>query len=652
MVTPLAVTPYIVGHLATSSAVTSVVVPVTSAPALNDTMVAIISSAAAGGVFSGTTDSKGNSWTTFASSTSNRPLYFAWAINTKGLTTSDSITFPLSPSGNARITVVGFLGPWRPDKTPAGNGGSASSMSASTGTLSVSGELCIGGCSQSGTTLPNSQTWTLIENFSTGTIISSAYTNAASTASQTYTVTTTATPFYDVGVVTFQPGAVLSVAGSAPAVSSASGAFGASVINGVSNNASSAGGAFLPGAVFVLPSAGSTENIWVEILDSNLVSQGPVQFASINAQLYYNAVGAWTVVVPYSDSLWNIMMSGDFLVNVNWRGLFSFGGKCEQPAYSDSIPGAGSGAVVGPFITLTGADYLALIANRICYPSPGAAWVAQTAGASDPVSGIPLETAIKHYVLNNIGSSAISGRRHTLLDVAASSGRGSNVTYTVKFASGVDLNMMDVIRALIAQAGSGNAMGVKITRNPNTHRLLFDVYIPRDLTGKAWFSGQLGNLTAVQFSLTDPTCTDSLVQGSGTTFIQKTASGRTQWNAVEQFSDSSSETDLNNLNTTAQDALLTGAAGPTMSVTATDIPFLTFGRDYGLGDIVSVEVRPGAVYSDVVTGVTLTADPSQSPEITVVPTIGNNANATATDQSIIGQLSARIRALEKKLATQ
>lgn len=415
----------------------------------------------------------------------------------------------------------------------------------------------------------------------------------------------------------------------------------------------SAFGALLPGAIYNLPSAGSTDLIWVEILDHNLVSQGPVQFVNISAQLYYNAVGSYTITVPYTDALWNIMMAGDFMVNVNWRGLFTFGGKCETPGYQDSIPGApGSSTGAGPFITLTGADYLGLIANRICYPSPAATWAAQSSAATDPVSAQPLETAIKHYVNNNIGPSAIVSRRHSLLDIAASSGRGSTVSYTVKFGTGVDLNLMDVIRALIAQAGSGNAMGVQITRNPTTHRLKFDVYIPRDLTGKAWFSEQLGNLTAIQFSLVDPTCTDALVQGSGTNFIQKTAASRTQWNAVETFTDSTSETDTNNLNATAQNALLQGATGPTMSVTAADIPFLTFGRDYGLGDIVSVEVRPGVVYSDVVTGVTLTADPAQSPEITVVPTVGQNANATATDQGIIGQLTARILALEKLLATK
>jgi hypothetical protein len=426
------------------------------------------------------------------------------------------------------------------------------------------------------------------------------------------------------------------------------------LVNAYTVNRSQAFGMLKPSAVYVSPSPGSTDQIWVEILDKNLISQGPVQFVNITAQLYYNAVGAWTITVPYTDALWNIMMAGDFFVNVNWRGLFTFGGKCENPGYQDAVPGAaGVGAMgAGPFIVLSGADWLGLIANRICYPSPGAAWNAQTAAATDPVSSTPLETAIKHYVTNNIGSGAIASRRNSLLTIATNAARGANVTYTVKFGSGVDLNLLDVIRALINSTGNANAMGVQITRNPSTHNLTFDVFVPRDLTGKAWFSEQLGNITAVNFNIVDPTCTDALVQGSGTSFIQAVAAGRTIWNAVEVFNDSASETVVANLQTTANDALLQGQAGPTMGVTATDIPFLTYGRDYRLGDRVSVEVRPGVVYSDVVTGVTLTADPTQSPEITVVPTIGQNANVTNTDQTIIGQLTSRIRALEKALATK
>jgi hypothetical protein len=194
-------------------------------------------------------------------------------------------------------------------------------------------------------------------------------------------------------------------------------------------------------------------------------------------------------------------------------------------------------------------------------------------------------------------------------------------------------------------------MGVQITRNPTTHRLTFDVYIPRNLSGKAWFSESLGNLTTINFYLTDPTITDSLVQGA-TVFVQQTASNKTQWNQAETFTDDSSETVLSNLTATAVATLGGGAAGPSMNAVMADSPFLTFGRDYGLGDIVSVEVRNGAVYSDVVSSVILTADPAQTPMLSVVPTIGNSANATATDQTIIGQLTARIKKLESQMATR
>jgi Siphovirus ReqiPepy6 Gp37-like protein len=412
-----------------------------------------------------------------------------------------------------------------------------------------------------------------------------------------------------------------------------------------------ASGATLDTVSYVPPVAGSQDYVWVEILDKNLVSQGVIQFINLTANLYYNAVGSWSMTVPYSDMLWNMMMSGDFMVNINWRGLFSFGGKCEQPGYTDSIPGSTGGysSLNGPFILLSGADYLALIANKIAYPNPTVAWASQTAAGADTVTAIPVESAIKHYVSRNLGSAALASRMHSLLDIATDQARGGNVTYSVKFGSGVDLNLLDIIRTLINNSGA--QMGVSITRNAPAHRLTMDVYIPRNLTGKAWFSEQLGNLTAIDFYVTDPTITDALYQGSGTIFVQQTASNKTQWNQAETFTDDSSETVLSNVTAAAVATLGGGAQGPNMSITATDTPFLTFGRDYRLGDLVSCEVRNGAVYSDVVSGVLLTADPTQTPMLSVVPTIGNSNLSTANDQSIIGQLTTRIKALERKLAT-
>jgi hypothetical protein len=402
--------------------------------------------------------------------------------------------------------------------------------------------------------------------------------------------------------------------------------------------------------------------VWVELLDNNLNSQGLIQYATVNAQLYYNAVGSWSILAEYSDALWNQMMhapiNGEFIIRVNWRGLFTFGGKCEQPSYMDSVPGStgitSGGGLAGPFISLSGADYLSLLANRIVYPAPTKAWSAQLTNDAYAMVNVQLETAIKNLVNLNVGSGAISSRQMSLLDIAPDQGRGPAVNYVAKFNSGVDLNLLDVIRSLIAQNNTnsiqdGTRMGLRITQNGN--RLLFDVFIPRDLSKTAWFSEDTGNLTSISFSLTDPTCTDALVQGS-TAFVQAESNLTTQWNKVEQYIDNSSETSTPNLTAAAQDALISGTLGPNMNTTVTDTPFLVFGRDFNLGDIVSVQIRNGDSYTDIVSGVTLTADATQQPVINVVPIIGLSSSSQSTDNKIIAQLVARIKAVEKRLSTK
>jgi len=400
------------------------------------------------------------------------------------------------------------------------------------------------------------------------------------------------------------------------------------------------------------------QTVWVDVLNTNFVSQGMIQFATVTATLYYNAVGTWTILAPYSDWLWKIATGGDFIVRVNWRNMFEFGGKCEQPGYVDSMPGstgAGSGpsgSYSGPFIMLTGGDYLQILANRICYPDPTSDWAHQRPSNKDIVVNVPLETAIKHYVSVNAGPGALSARRHPSLVIATDQGRGPAVNYSVQFTSGVDLGLLDVIRALIAQAYPTNVaggMGFRITRTGTN--LTFDVFTPVDKSQTAYFSEQLGNLTSINFSLTDPTCTDALVQGVNR-FVSQTNSAVTPWTKTEVYVDDTSNADAKTLTTTAQNELFSGTFGPTMGVTASDTPFCIYGRDYVLGDIVTVEVRttPTLIsYTDVVSSVQLTADPSQSPILNVIPTIGNSTDPTSSGKTLTNQLTARIKKLEKNM---
>ena len=67
-------------------------------------------------------------------------------------------------------------------------------------------------------------------------------------------------------------------------------------IDGLSVSCYGAGnGTVLDTISLIYPPAGSQDQVWVEILDKNLVSQGVIQFATLTATLYYNQVGSWSM---------------------------------------------------------------------------------------------------------------------------------------------------------------------------------------------------------------------------------------------------------------------------------------------------------------------------------------------------------------------
>jgi hypothetical protein len=94
-------------------------------------------------------------------------------------------------------------------------------------------------------------------------------------------------------------------------------------VNALTRVQVSAFGMLLPSAVYIPPAAGSTDVVWVEILDKNLISQGPVQFVSVQAQIYYNAVGSPDNWCRIHDLLWNRDGRG-FLVNISSAGYSRF----------------------------------------------------------------------------------------------------------------------------------------------------------------------------------------------------------------------------------------------------------------------------------------------------------------------------------------
>lgn len=405
--------------------------------------------------------------------------------------------------------------------------------------------------------------------------------------------------------------------------------------------------------------------VLVEQLDLGTLKRGrPIDFDKIDVTVDHDAAGAFVLEMPADARNWEMIQldgSGSlvpFGLVFTWRdGVF------ETPLLAEDwdFKRTNIDGQITETLVVTGSDMLAALANRICYPNPAAAWSSQTVTTTTYTGNA--ETVIKTIVSANAVTAADTVRRIPNLTVASNLGRGASVTYKVVTpdpaattgtqTATVAQSLMDMIRAVDLQA----PMGARITLGAGA--LVFDVYEPRDLTELAVFSASLGNLPEATLSVTAPTGNAVLLQSkvTGSTFTQANGSGYTDpWRRVEVYSDQSSVDTAADITTAGNEALASGAGQVKIAVTVTDLPRLRFGADdptnsiqgYQVGDKVTLDLRDGVTYSDLISKVQLVADTTGDTYTeTVTPTIG--VGDDSTDQTINAKVSARLRALERAL---
>lgn len=396
---------------------------------------------------------------------------------------------------------------------------------------------------------------------------------------------------------------------------------------------------------------------------TTLKRRRPIVFDKIDVTPTHNEVGPFVLDIPANSRNWELIQldAADELIPVglvlDWNGVFTAPLKAEDWAFKRTIDDEGR---VVETLTLIGSDCLCLLANRIPYPNPAAAWSGQTVTTTTYTGNA--ETVIKNIVTANLKTATDTARRVPQLTVAPNLNRGGAVTYKVVTpnpgaTSGtetatVGASLMDMVRAGNAQS----PMGVRITLGDG--ELILDCYVPRDLTDVAVFSPTLGNLPEATLTVSEPTGNAILLQSNVTSgkFTQVNGNGAANpWRRVEQFADQSSTDTAADITTAGNEALADGASKVQLALTVVDLPRLRFGADtpgvqgYREGDSVVVDIRDGVTYSDLVFKVQLVADTTGDHySETVTPTIGQQADSSA-DQTINAKTAARLRALEKAL---
>lgn len=409
----------------------------------------------------------------------------------------------------------------------------------------------------------------------------------------------------------------------------------------------------------------ASSDISVEPLrSSDLTRLRPLTWSKIDINsIRYNQVGAFTIAVN-ADQAWDLIQfdtDGSYIPNlflIDWHGVYQVPVIAESYNPVKAIDDSGN---ITSTITFAGADMLALLANRIVYGDATKTWANQVAAATT-VTG-KAETVIKQLVSANLVTAAETSRRVPNFTVATDQGRGGTVTYqtVIKAASDttgtttttVGQSLMDMVRAVAAQSN----IGVRV--DLINGQLVFDCFIPRDLSDRVVFSETLGNLRGYNLTDATPTGNAILMQTGAASggFVTAAGAGATDpWRRVEVFNDQSATTDTTQITQAQTDALVQGAGVAKLAVTTIDTPRVRFGADatgvqgYREGDIVAVDIRDGVTYTDVVSSVELLADASQQTYTeTVTPTVGASETDAGSDATATAKLAAQVRAIEKQL---
>ncbi|MEU6765907.1 siphovirus ReqiPepy6 Gp37-like family protein [Streptomyces sp. NPDC046853] len=308
--------------------------------------------------------------------------------------------------------------------------------------------------------------------------------------------------------------------------------------------------------------------------------------------------------------------------------------------------------------------------NRLAFPDPTKAatqqWQADDNGRA--VSG-PSGHLVWDELNRSMGAGALANRRVAGLQLGADTSIGKVVSDNLQW---------DVIGTKLESWIDTTTTGYRFVWDPNSKAIKLSLFTPRDRSKAVRFSKDLGNLREFTWSLTAPTVTRVIVAcqgtGKGRYLYQKIDSeSEAEWGLqIEAFLDRRDlpikadpttglpvKADLSVTDeqfTTAKQAVLdaatealtTGAKNGNFQIYPVDTPQIKFGRDYFVGDIVTVSID-GVEYTDIVREVSITVDAGGDTE-TVTPTIGEQGSGNPLNlYKTVFDMREKLRKLEARM---
>jgi hypothetical protein len=376
---------------------------------------------------------------------------------------------------------------------------------------------------------------------------------------------------------------------------------------------------------------GDSNNYVIYVRDANLNKVGQIDlYSKLDMALIFNDVGKWTLsgLDINSNAVAELLKEkAGIIVKRNGKTILSGPASLRNMKWDKTTNE----------ITLSGVDDNVFLRRYLALPVPSGP--PYTASDYDVRTG-RAETIMKQYVTDNIGANATKDRKINIVN-DTDLGMGNVVTARARFDQ--------ILQFFQGIANYGGNLGFNVKQVGTS--LVFYVYQSKDLSRSVIFSPLLGNLLGFEYSDTDPEANYIIAggQGEGTARViieQGDSDSISSYGRVEEFLDKRQTTDSGEITQAIIDELASKANKMSLSISPFDTDSIAYGKDYNLGDIVTVTLTKqnfdGSqsvlnTFSDVVRqiNISVTKDGDQ-----VTPTIGTNDSLANPVKHIFSKLSS------------
>lgn len=240
---------------------------------------------------------------------------------------------------------------------------------------------------------------------------------------------------------------------------------------------------------------------------------------------------------------------------------------------------------------VSGVGDLGYLNRRVCYVDP---ITGSTTTAGHYTDSGELSSVINRLIDRNVGENAMESRRESFIRSNSVTPFGGQISVSLRF--------QNLLSAVVSTCRK-NGYNIRANWDKNNSKVFYELFTGKNLSQDFIFSEQLNNITNSEFIAKVPEGNSLIAGGKGEMTEREfayadNATSIDQWGRIERFIDARNQDGLEDYVNGKLDERSENVVG--YSCTASDSDNAPqFGKDYNLGDIISMKVGTTYIAAEV-----------------------------------------------------